>query len=210
MEMVESLSEEMRDLLGSIEHEKSEVVIHRDEVVMPKKREDWSPMNAMVSPHNDASMFTIWMNDSFKELTFNMFQTWNPIVDIAQDKVFKRIIFERPIVTTKSLAAINRLKEINGQDGVWYCGAWTAHRIPLQESGVVSALAVFTALTGKEPSGNFVDAHNHLNVIDSPALASPGQDKAPSSRSLPKVVTVATSLGLVLVLSALSRRGALL
>ena len=207
--MVEGLSAEMSDILSSIEHEKSEVVIHKDEVVMPPLRKDWSPMNAMVSPRNDASMFTIWMNDSFKDLTFNMFQTWNPIVEIAPEKVFKRIIFERPIVTADSLKAINRLKALNGQEGIWYCGAWTAHRIPLQESGVVSALTVFQALTGKTPKGNFVDAHNHLDVIDLSTPSLNGGDKHPKP-VLPKVLKIATSLGLIVVLSAFARRGVML
>lgn len=165
LEMVQDLDNSERNILESVEHEKSLVVIHRDPIVMPKYKEDWNPMNAMTSRAHDASMFTIWMNDSYKELADNMFQTWNPIVDIKDELVYKRIYFERPLVTKKSLKAVADMKEANGMHGIWYCSAWNAHRIPLQESGVVSALEVYRSITGENPEGGFTDAHNHFNVI---------------------------------------------
>eukprot|EP00511_Aplanochytrium_stocchinoi_P008819 CAMPEP_0204853952 /NCGR_PEP_ID=MMETSP1347-20130617/14330_1 /ASSEMBLY_ACC=CAM_ASM_000690 /TAXON_ID=215587 /ORGANISM="Aplanochytrium stocchinoi, Strain GSBS06" /LENGTH=178 /DNA_ID=CAMNT_0051999229 /DNA_START=89 /DNA_END=625 /DNA_ORIENTATION=- len=122
-------------------------------------------MNAMTSPTHDACMFTIWMNDSYKELADNMFQTWNPIVDIKDELVHKYIHFERPLVTKKSVKAVADMKKINGNGSVWYCSAWNAHRIPLQESGVTSALDIYRGITNEDPQGNFIDGHNHFNVI---------------------------------------------
>jgi predicted NAD/FAD-binding protein len=95
----------------------------------------------------------------------DLFETWNPITPLDQSKVLKRIQFERPLVTTESLDAVQRLKPYNGLGGIWFCGAWNAHRIPLQESGVVSALNVCTALLGHQPMGEWQVCNSRPEIL---------------------------------------------
>ncbi|GBG32272.1 Glutamate synthase NADPH small chain [Hondaea fermentalgiana] len=65
--LVQDGNKDLADVLKSFEHEESQVVIHRDSRVMPQKRAHWAPMSVGLSA-GAASMFTIWMNDSFPEI----------------------------------------------------------------------------------------------------------------------------------------------
>lgn len=149
--------EKLGRILESFSHEESQVVIHQDPVVMPQRREMWAPMSVgIASPLVDekapSSMFTIWMNDTYPDLKHNLFQTWNPVVDIDKTTVIdKAITFERPIMRVETRQALKDLEGYQGKNGIWFCGAWNAWRIPLQESGVISALVVAKSIVGHTP-----------------------------------------------------------
>jgi len=158
-QLVQDLTPAESSILNSFPHEKSVVAIHRDPRVMPGNKCMWSPMSiAVAGSRSDwcglsGSMFTIWANDSFPTLKDDLFQTWNPIIDIdKKDLAAPLFEFERPIMTHDALASVLELRKLQGEGGIWYCGAWNAYRIPLQESGVASALDVFQRMNGCLPA----------------------------------------------------------
>jgi len=220
LRIVRDLGKQERDYLESFDHETSQVAIHRDANVMPENEKMWAPMSVGVLPDHDVkkggSMFTIWMNDSFPDIKGNLFQTWNPVVDIDDsDLVCPKITFERPIMTHKSLRAVTGLAKCQGKGGLWFCGAWNACRIPLQESGVQSAVQVVRRLSGKENlnGGNFVRvetdfekhhlAENHA-VVKNDALY---ETRLVSVISVPRLIGfAAVATGAVVLFRAVSSR----
>ena len=132
--------------LRSFHYEKKRVVLHTDAALMPAARRDWSPLNLVVTPSEDAASVTVWMNridaDLRAELTADVFQTWNPVVEPAKRTVLADFAFERPVVTSASVAAMGALEERQGERHVWLVGAYSRDSMPLLENGVVSAIAV--------------------------------------------------------------------
>jgi hypothetical protein len=66
--------------LSGFAHEKSDVVLHRDEALMPKEKSDWSPLNVFSYSKIGECMCTIWQNSVQPDIKENLFQTWNPCV----------------------------------------------------------------------------------------------------------------------------------
>lgn len=138
------------EALGSFTYESKRVVLHTDARLLPARRRDWSPLNIFVAPHADAASVTVWMNriDGAlrRELDRPVFQTWNPIVEPSPGMVLADYAFERPVVTTRSEAAMAQLASAQGAGHVWFVGAYSRYTMPLLENGVKSAFEVARAL----------------------------------------------------------------
>lgn len=148
-------SEEERAVLSSFRYEASDVVMHRDPAVMPRRRADWAPVDFVVDPSRPRPMATIWTNAVHPNLRGlpDLFQTWNPIVEPDPARVLSRVTLERPSVTPDSLASLERLRALHRDPKrrLWFCGSYAAPGIPLLESGVRSSLSVAEALGVSAP-----------------------------------------------------------
>lgn len=78
-----------------------------------------------------------------------LYQTWNPWDDQAD--AVARFSFTRPVVTLDSRAAMRRLRALQSESRLWYCGAYVADRVPLLEAAVCSALDVAEGLGVRAP-----------------------------------------------------------
>lgn len=141
-----SPSPEEEAFLRAFNYEESEVVMHRDPRLMPKRRSDWGPVNFMVSTGRSRPMATIWTNAVQPRLRDqpDLFQTWNPTLTPAPETVISRALVERPAVDDQTLRALADLEDMHAQPQrrLWFCGSYAARGIPLLESGVRSAIAV--------------------------------------------------------------------
>ena len=73
-----------------------------------------------------------------------LFVTLNPNRPIADDLVHDVTTFYHPVFDLGAIAAQGSLRRINGQAGVWFCGAWMRHGF--HEDGFASAVDVVSAL----------------------------------------------------------------
>ncbi len=146
-----------------------EVVMHRDERLMPPRRADWSPVNARVCsdlqrPENQRPESTIWVNAVQPALRHAapVFQTVQPQRQPREALVLARACFERPLVDAASQRALAELQawqdEQRGPGGhgaaslpVSFCGSYAENGVPLLESAVRSAAAVVQRLGGRQP-----------------------------------------------------------
>jgi predicted NAD/FAD-binding protein len=119
-----TIQQELRELLSDIGHEESVVVIHRDPGYMPENKDDWSPMNMVMTEDRRNMMFTMWASFMFnldESADGPLFQTWNPIIDTVQDRppelLLKQYTFQRPIMTIASRVAIDRLEGVRVLNG---------------------------------------------------------------------------------------------
>lgn len=73
-----------------------------------------------------------------------LFVTLNPVEAVAEDKFHAQFSYDHPVFDQKALSAQSRLHEIQGQNGLYFCGAWTGYGF--HEDGLVSAVRVTRAL----------------------------------------------------------------
>ncbi|MBL8328997.1 MAG: FAD-dependent oxidoreductase [Rubrivivax sp.] len=141
-----------REALGAVSHHAVTVVLHRDEGLMPRRRRDWSPVNAGVWPGQ--AQATIWVNAVQPALRDAppLFQTVAPAAMPRDERVIALAHFERPVVDERSLDTPARLAQLHTQPGrrLWFCGSYAQAGIPLLEAAVGSAMAAVAALQRAE------------------------------------------------------------
>ena len=78
----------------------------------------------------------------------DLFVTLNPPkgAEPDADKVFKIIQYEHPQFTMQAIDGWKRIKEIQGVNRTWFCGAWCGYGF--HEDGISSGLAVAEAISG--------------------------------------------------------------
>ena len=125
------------------------VVMHHDVRVMPRDRKDWGPVNYTMSPEHDRPIVSIWVNRLLPAYQDDrpLFQTINPVVEPAADRVLQDCSLQRPIVDLATQANLHQLDVLHAQPGrrVFFCGSYAAQGIPLLESAVASALHIAQA-----------------------------------------------------------------
>lgn len=142
---MEQFGRELTALRG-IRYDHGELVVHRDESFMPRRRADWVPLNFQMERDLRASMFTVWVNAVEPTLTTAppVFQTWNPLREPAPGSVLARAPLARAVVHGGTAAALAQLRHLHAEQGrrVFFCGSWAYPGVPLLESAVRSAVAV--------------------------------------------------------------------
>jgi predicted NAD/FAD-binding protein len=138
-----------RAILATFKAEETVTVCHRDPRLMPADRSTWRSVNFITVREGAAPMATIWVNraiNGFENVTYDVFQTWNPLIEPAPDTVLSRSVLWRPVVTHDTLAALNALTKLQGADNVWICGSWTRWGVPLLEQAAISGIEVAEAI----------------------------------------------------------------
>jgi predicted NAD/FAD-binding protein len=128
-----------QEVLGAINYQPNEVLLHTDQTVLPKRKRAWAAWNYHLLDDDQGQVpVTYNMNilqglDSPEQFCV----TLNNTSAIDPSKVLKRMRYAHPIYTVEAVAAQARHDEIN-RDGIYYCGAYW--RYGFHEDGVTSAL----------------------------------------------------------------------
>ncbi|MBN9670428.1 NAD(P)/FAD-dependent oxidoreductase [Roseibium aggregatum] len=161
-------SERERDILSAIRYRPNEVYLHRDEALMPRHKSVWASWNYM-SDRNAGETRDVtvsyWMNrlqDIDREKP--VFVTLNPFEPPREDRTFAKYVYDHPQFDASALAAKKRLNDIQGVNGIWYCGAWQGNGF--HEDGLVSGLAVAKALGANVPWENEPPAQAFLDAAE--------------------------------------------
>ncbi len=138
-------------MLGTFRYETVQVVVHRDESIMPARRRDWRTLNMVSRDDLSAACCSIWLNrfyGSSLEGRDPLFQTiWAGEPNdfpVNRSTEIARQVMQRPVVRDDTATVLDRLKEREQRAGnrIWFCGSYAAPGLPLLESGVVSAKSV--------------------------------------------------------------------
>ena len=132
-----------RDVLGAIEYQKNEAVLHTDTSLMPRRRLAWAawnyhiPAGAGMSKGRVALTYNMNILQSLKApvqfcVTLNHRQAIDP------EKIIQVINYSHPIFTERAVAAQKRHRDINGARRTYFCGAYW--RYGFHEDGVLSAI----------------------------------------------------------------------
>lgn len=132
---------EEQKLLSAIPYTENEVALHWDERLLPENRRTWSSWNYLLGEQSDHAVLTYNMNILQGIESNNTFcVTLNATRSIDPDKIWGTYRYSHPEFRPEGIRAQQRLKELNGTDNTWFCGAWCGHGF--HEDGVVSALSV--------------------------------------------------------------------
>ena len=143
--MIENKSEDENKILGSFQYKKNLAIIHSDDVVMPKKKINWSAWNTSISQKN--SSVTYWLNllQNFN-INKNIFLTLNPFENINRDKIIKKVEFTHPYYDHTTLENQKKLHLIQNKKNILFCGSYFGYGF--HEDGIKSSLEMIKFLDG--------------------------------------------------------------
>lgn len=146
VDLIDDLREDEHVALTSFEHVRFRCVVHRDPALMPRRRADWRPINAIVEPGAAMPMFTMHMNAIVPGLRHapTLLQTIHPLREPAPDTVVREVTLDRPVLGVGSREGYQRMLALHREPDrrLWFCGSYLTDRLPLLESATVSAQRV--------------------------------------------------------------------
>lgn len=147
LSMLADASADERAILGAVRYQPNTAWLHTDASLMPRRRKVWSAWNYLSGTQADGSRpvcVSYWLNQ-LQSLPFStpVVVTLNPPRPPAADNVLARFEYDHPIMDQPAIDAQQALPRIQGQNGLWYAGAWTGYGF--HEDGLKSALRIAAA-----------------------------------------------------------------
>lgn len=146
-------NQDERMIIGAIDYQPNEMVLHTDISFMQKRRKAWSSWVYLSEEKHDKSKvvsLSYWMNNLQPLNTQKpIIVTLNPGRQPAADQVYDRYVFHHPVFDKKAAKAQESLELIQGKDRIWFVGAW--QRNGFHEDGILSAVKVAKQLGAKIP-----------------------------------------------------------
>lgn len=144
---------EERAVLSAVRYLPNDVVLHRDEALMPRRRSVWASWNYLRRDDDlgrSPVSVTYWMNKLQNiDPARPLFVTLNPVREPDERLVFGRYSYDHPQFDSAAIAAQRLLPTLQGRNRSWFCGAWTGYGF--HEDGLRSGLAVAESLGGVIP-----------------------------------------------------------
>ncbi len=144
LQMLEGPSAAERQLLGAFKYSHNLTVLHTDTNLMPRRRKAWASWNYIGT--QGGLCVSYWMNKLQGLQGQDVFVTLNPAHAPRPGTLLYSEIYEHPIFDAAAIAAQKKLWSLQGQGGVWFCGAHFG--AGFHEDGLQSGLAVAEQLGG--------------------------------------------------------------
>jgi predicted NAD/FAD-binding protein len=139
-----------RGVLGAFGYTRNIAVLHSDAALMPRRRGAWSAWNYIGRGDQAGDQHlcvTYWMN-RLQDLPRDtpLFVTLNPVIEPDPAKIIRTEIYEHPRFDAAAMRAQNELWSLQGEGGLWWCGAYFGSGF--HEDGLQAGLAVAEQLGG--------------------------------------------------------------
>lgn len=169
--LLSDASERECDVLGAIQYQDNDAVLHTDASLLPTQRKAWAAWNALIPrQREDACTVSYCMNLLQGIASPEPFiVTLNGGEAIQSDKVLRRMRYQHPVYDHASVAAQSRKAEIQGQQRTWFAGAywgWGFH-----EDGMCSAVEVARALGARWGVQSTDETSSRASMVHSVELA---------------------------------------
>lgn len=136
--------------LGAIKYQPNRIVLHADASIMPKRRICWSSWNYTETEAKQLNTIdlTYWMN-SLQPIPESdpHFVTLNTTRPIREDLIYDECTLRHPVYDLEALAAQETVRDMNGTNRTWFCGAWMKNGF--HEDGLGSAVDVVDAIRAR-------------------------------------------------------------
>ena len=153
LKLIDNPSNEEKEILNEFTYISNEAYLHTDVDLMPNKTNAWSSWNSISKKDLTKTCVTYWLNKLQNlDTNKNYFLTLNPITEIKDSKIIKKINFTHPYLNNKSFEMQNRLKDLQGKKRVWFSGSYFGYGF--HEDGLKSSLEML-----KQFEGNDGDLH---------------------------------------------------
>ena len=138
--------------LGAIRYQPNDIILHRDETVMPTRKKCWASWvyTERADKVTDRIDLTYWMN-SLQPIPMDdpMFVTLNTTHPIKQELIYDQVTLRHPVYDLEALDGQSAVAALNGQNNTWFCGAWMKNGF--HEDGLSSGLDVAASILTREP-----------------------------------------------------------
>ncbi len=134
--------------LSAVQYQDNHAVLHADPSIMPRRRKTWASWTYTEHSAEDRERISLsyWMN-SLQPIPQDdlMIVTLNSNRTIREDLIYDEKTFRHPVYDLAALNAQKVIREMNGTNNTWFCGAWM--RNGFHEDGFASAVDVVDAMT---------------------------------------------------------------
>ena len=116
--------------------------LHNDIRLMPIRKNAWASRNPILDNKDiKKNCVTYWLN-KLQNLNSkkNYFLTLNPIFQIDDNKIIKKIEFSHPFYDLQTIKAQKELKELQGVKNSWFCGSYFGYGF--HEDGLKSSINI--------------------------------------------------------------------
>ena len=133
--------------LGAVKYQPNDAILHCDTSFMPKRRKCWSSWVYTERGPQDRERISLsyWMN-SLQPIPHDdpMFITLNANHPVREECIYDTYTFSHPVYDTAALEAQKAIRNFNGTNRTWFCGAWM--RNGFHEDGFASAVDIARAM----------------------------------------------------------------
>ena len=137
LDMLEKPTTQEKNILEKFKYVKNEAILHTDETLMPLKKRAWSSWNSISD--GKRTCITYWLNKLQNLKTpKNYFLTLNPIHNVQDNLIIKKINFTHPYLNTENTLLQKDLHMIQGKKRTWFCGSYFGYGF--HEDGLKSSI----------------------------------------------------------------------
>lgn len=155
-----------RELLGAFRYSRNLTILHTDRTLMPRRRGAWASWNYIGA--DEGLCVTYWMNRLQGLPGQNLFVTLNPPRPPRADTLLKSELYEHPIFDPAAVSAQRELWSLQGQGGVWFCGAHFG--AGFHEDSLQAGLAVAEQLGGVRRPWTVENESGRIHVQSPPRV----------------------------------------
>ncbi len=139
LRMLEKPTKEEIKILSKFKYVNNIALLHRNTNLMPDNRVAWSSWNSITK--NNKTCVTYWLNklQNIKSNN-NYFLTLNPIYDLEEKDIIKKVNFTHPFLNTETSKFQKELELIQGKQRTWFCGSYFGYGF--HEDGLKSGLEI--------------------------------------------------------------------
>ncbi len=137
LEILDNPTKEEVRILSNFKYVSNEAILHTDEKLMPERKLAWSSWNSISK--NNQTCVTYWLNNLQNlKCDNNFFLTLNPINEIDEKNIIKKINFTHPYFNLETVKLQKSLIALQGKKRTWYCGSYFGYGF--HEDGIKSAI----------------------------------------------------------------------
>ena len=139
LKLISDPSAQEKEVLSSIPYSKNEVTLHTDESIMPNNKLTWAAWNYNIDSTNDMPIALTYNMNILQNLKTQqtILVTLNDNGNINPEKVLKKINYDHPLFSLRSVEAQKNYGIISGVNRTGYAGAYWGNGF--HEDGISSA-----------------------------------------------------------------------
>ena len=140
LKILEEPTSEEDKILKRFSYVSNKAYLHIDENLMPLRKSAWSSWNSITK--DNRTCITYWLNKLQNLKTEkNYFLTLNPVEQINNNKILKKIDFTHPYFNKENVKLQEDLHKLQGKKRTWFCGSYFGYGF--HEDGLKSSIELF-------------------------------------------------------------------
>ena len=140
LKILEEPTSEEDKILKRFSYVSNKAYLHIDENLMPLRKSAWSSWNSITK--DNRTCITYWLNKLQNLKTSkNYFLTLNPVEQINNNKILKKIDFTHPCFNKENVKLQKDLHKLQGKKRTWFCGSYFGYGF--HEDGLKSSIELF-------------------------------------------------------------------